>query len=105
MPGVLAKLNLGRLYWTTGREALAVDTWRAAGEPTWIAILLQHNVDPQPASASTDRLVRFVLDEVGGSYDDEVTGRVRRAAIPAVPRRGLAFPACARRFGRTTAGS
>jgi len=70
-PGALAKLNLGRLYWSTGREALAVDTWRAAGKPTWIAILLQFNVDPQPASASADRLVRLVLDEVGGSYDDE----------------------------------
>jgi hypothetical protein len=74
-PGVLAKLNLGRLYWTTGREALAVETWRAAAEPTWIGILLQKNVDPQPASASasTDRLVRLVLDEVGGSYAGEVT--------------------------------
>jgi tetratricopeptide (TPR) repeat protein len=70
-PGVLAKLNLGRLYWATGREAMAVDTWRSAAEPTWIAILLQQNVDPQRSSASTDRLVRFVLDEVGGSYDDE----------------------------------
>jgi tetratricopeptide (TPR) repeat protein len=72
IPGALAKLNLGRLYWTTGREALAVDTWRAAGEPTWLGILLRYNVDPQPASASTGRLVRFVLDEVGGSYDSEV---------------------------------
>ena len=71
-PGALARLNLGRLYWTTGREALAVETWRAAGEPAWIAILLQYNVDPEPASASTDRLVRFVLDEAGGSYDSEV---------------------------------
>jgi hypothetical protein len=71
-PGVLAKLNLGRLYWTTGREALAVDTWRAAGEPTWIAILLRYHVDPNAASASTDRLVRFVLDGPGGSYDAEV---------------------------------
>jgi tetratricopeptide (TPR) repeat protein len=71
-PGALAKLNLGRLYWTTGREALAVDTWRSVGQPTWIGILLRNNVDPQPASASTDRLVRFVLDEVGGSYDSEI---------------------------------
>lgn len=71
-PGALAKLNLGRLYWTTGREALAVDAWRAAGEPTWIAMLLLYNVDPQSASASTGRLVRFVLDEVGGDYDAEV---------------------------------
>jgi hypothetical protein len=71
-PGVLAKLNLGRLYWTTDREALAVDTWRAAAEPLWIALLLKDNVDPESASASTDRLVRLVLDEVGGSYDSEV---------------------------------
>jgi len=71
-PGALAKLNLGRLYWTTGREALAVDTWRAAAQPTWIALLLRSNVDPQHASASTERLVRFVLDEVGGSYDQEI---------------------------------
>ena len=72
-PGVLARLNLGRLYWTTGREALAVETWRAAAEPTWIALLLRFTVEPQPASASTDRLVRLVLDEVGGSYEYEVT--------------------------------
>jgi tetratricopeptide (TPR) repeat protein len=70
-PGELAKLNLGRLYWTTGREALAVDTWRAAAEPTWIAMLLRNNVEPQPASASTDRLVRFVLDDLGGDFDAE----------------------------------
>jgi len=72
IPGELAQLNLGRLYWTTGREARAVETWRAAAEPTWIAILLRSNVDPQSPSASTDRLVRFVLAEIGGSYDQEV---------------------------------
>lgn len=72
-PGRLAKLNLGRLYWSTGREAEAVKTWKDAGAPTWIGLLLRFNVAPQPASATTDRLVRFALDEVGGSYDDEVT--------------------------------
>ena len=34
-------------------------------------MLLRDNVNPQPASASTDRLVRFVLDDLGGSYDAE----------------------------------
>ena len=92
-PGALAKLNLGRLYWTTGREALAVDTWRAAGEPTWIGILLQKQRRPaaglgldRPSRAVRARRGRRQL-RLGGP------GRVRRVALPAVPRRDVAFPA------------
>jgi hypothetical protein len=96
-PGALARLNLGRLYWTTGREAAAVETWRAAGEPTWIGLLLRYTVDPKVASPSTDRLVRLVLDELGGSYESDLlagfVGLRFRHYMDAVSRfqRALAF--------------
>jgi tetratricopeptide (TPR) repeat protein len=67
-----ATLNLGRLYWSLGRDDEARAAWRDAGSVMWLALLLDKIAADAPPAAARDVLVTFVSEELPQSYDEQV---------------------------------